>query len=207
MVGDFCLENHSDSNNDDYDISRVRETDSLVPVYNIPSEELRHGQRLSARSILILTRQFWRLRFNVFPSDDSTLEQDPLDETGNTTLHYMARTGDSESMQAFLNSGEQEVCRDVMNDKGYTALHVAAWVGSIDCVCILITAGWDPTLVSKRGFTSFDLGNQGVRSFLKTSCGISDDSVCVQPTRKRVIRRRSLSGVALPDFSVEEKNE
>lgn len=97
-----------------------------------------------------------------------------LDELGNTPLHFLARCGDTANMRQLLNSADSHLlCRDALNEKGYTALHVACWSGHIECVRMLVEAGWDATRLSIRGFNCYDLGNEEVRTYLHAVCGMT----------------------------------
>ncbi len=65
---------------------------------------------------------------------------DPL--TGNTLLHLAARASNAAIMGLLLDLGANV---NLCSQKGYNAMHVAAWIGSLACVMLLEERGCSVT--------------------------------------------------------------
>jgi len=79
-----------------------------------------------------------------------------LDKAGATPLHWAARGGHMECVQAILAC--DNVLISVQNKLGDTALHGAAWKGQGDVVALLLEKGAEPSLANNQGETAYDLG-------------------------------------------------
>ncbi len=61
--------------------------------------------------------------------------------TGNGALHLAARAGQAEMLELLIAEGADP---NYCSEKGYTAMHVAAWSGFLRCVTLLETKGCNP---------------------------------------------------------------
>lgn len=78
-----------------------------------------------------------------------------LDKAGSTPLHWAARGGHVECVQALL--GVPKVQVNVQNKLGDTALHLAAYRGHPDIIKLLLEAGADRTVANGEGKIAYAL--------------------------------------------------
>jgi len=89
---------------------------------------------------------------------------DARNAEGNTALHEAA-WGDwsnATAVRLLLEFGAQP---DLINNAGYTPLHLAAHQGSLSCVTALLAAGADPLRRDRQGDTSVTLAFHNLRQW------------------------------------------
>lgn len=96
--------------------------------------------------ILSLLMLFVCLNLNAQEAAPASIEQQLKDY-----LFNAARQGDNEILSEFINAGYD---LNVQDDKGYTALILAAYNGHADSVEQLLAAGANPCAEDKRGNTA-----------------------------------------------------
>jgi hypothetical protein len=97
----------------------------------------------------------------------STLRPDPRDETRATPLHWAARRGYLDCVQALISAGAEIDARD---DKGRTPLYMAtaSTRNTGEMIMVLRGAGADPFARTKIGGSPFDLAHIGASAVAAT---------------------------------------
>ena len=79
---------------------------------------------------------------------------DTYDENRTSPLHIACRQGSFAVVEELI---VQRSSVNITDCAGWTALHIASYCGRADIVHLLLQKGADPTLINRRGETSWDL--------------------------------------------------
>jgi len=122
---------------------------------------------------------------------------DTYDENRTSPLHIACRQGSFAVVEELL---AQRSSVNITDCAGWTALHIASYCGRADIVQLLLQRAADPTLINRRGETSWDLATdpESQRVFKRFYRDIEDEDTLIDRNK----RSRDVSPIRSEDSYV-----